>query len=72
MDLLKVNYKSTSKKRKYHRGKNFKRFWVFGISNPDEHQIHIEIVDSRDRDTLEKIILDYIDPTQDVTIVSDG
>ena len=60
------------KKRKYHRGKNFKRFWVFGISNPDEHQIHIEIVDSRDRDTLEKIILDHVVPTQDVTIVSGG
>ena len=53
---LQIDESIFGKKRKYHRGKNFKRFWVFGISNPDEHQIHIEIVDSRDRDTLEKII----------------
>ena len=69
---LQIDESIFGKKRKYHRGKNFKRFWVFGISNPDEHQIHIEIAFSRDRDTLEKIILDHVVPTQDVTIASDG
>ena len=46
-----INESIIGKKRKYHKGKNFKRFWVFGISSPSEHKIYIEFVESRDKPT---------------------
>ena len=33
------------KKRMYHKGKFFNRFWTFGISDPEKHLVHVEIVD---------------------------
>ena len=29
------------KKRKYHRGKNFMHFWIFGLSNPKQHDLSL-------------------------------
>ena len=60
------------KKQKYHKGKYFKRTWLFGISDQKQHKCYIEAVEKRDSETLEEIILQHVKPTTKATIVSDG
>ena len=60
------------KKQKYHKGKYHERFWVFGISDSKEHKCHVEVVHARDRNTLQEIIIEHIDPETNTRIISDG
>ena len=69
---LQIDESIFGKKRKYNRGKNFQRFWIFGISDAENHKVHIEIVETRDRETLQNIILKHVIPSKETRIVSDG
>jgi len=60
------------KKRKYHKGKTFSRFWVFGITDQKNHKCYIEVVQNRTQETLEDIIISRVTSDTNTTIVSDG
>ncbi|KAG0440433.1 hypothetical protein DMUE_1754 [Dictyocoela muelleri] len=47
-------------KRKYNSGRLTKMVWVFGLIERDTGKCHIEIVQSRDKKTLEKIIKKHV------------
>ena len=69
---LQIDESLLGKKQKYHKGKIFKRDWLFGISDPSAHTCHVELVEKRNRETLEDIIVRHVDPSTEVCIVSDG
>lgn len=59
------------KKRKYNKGKNFSRYWLFGISDQKNHKCHVQVVQDRSKETLEEIILSHQKPIQQ-SYLTDG
>ena len=69
---LQIDESLLGKKQKYNKGKYFKREWLFGISDPAEHKVFVKMVEKRDRATLEDIIMDHVEPSTEIRIISDG
>ena len=70
--IVQIDESSFGKSNKYHRGKKFKNYWMFGISQPSEHKCLLIPVEKRDEKTLMKIILEHVDLNCEMRIVSDG
>ena len=43
-----------------------------GCSDSKEHKCHVEVVHERDRNTLQEIIIEHINPQTNARILSDG
>ena len=69
---VQIDESAFGKTQKYHRGKKFKKIWIFGISQPAQHKCLLVPVEKRDEKTLMRIILDHVDRSCHMRIVSDG
>ena len=71
-NIVQIDESQFGKKSKYHRGKAFNKYWVFGISQQSTHKCYLQIVKKRDRATLMEIIKKKVKPNSNMLIVSDG
>ena len=60
---LQIDESIFGKRQKYHKGKAFKKQWVFGVSEPLLHKCSLEIVEVRSQETLCGLIKQLVPKT---------
>ena len=69
---LQIDESVLGKKCKYNRGRPFKNYWLFGISDPKNHKCFLVMVPNRTKETLLSIIETHVPKSANIKIISDG